>query len=250
MNPDLIATSDALCQELVPIPADAVDVCPLCRSGRTRPTQFCFSCVRTSSQVALPCETIVPISYYTTPSSMRDRMHDFKEHESESVRTVEARNVAAIASRYLAEHADRLASTFGTWDATVAVPSTHHADLPALQVAIEFHFPEPFAPFERPLTYSDSSVMGFRQADEHGFLIDSDANVAGRRYLLIDDTFTTGARVQSAHHALLAAGAVVPFALIVTRKINPDPRYGTDDLWERQSATPFDFRAVPWWALD
>jgi predicted amidophosphoribosyltransferase len=247
MDPELATTSDALSEELVPIPDDAADVCPLCRSGRTRPTRLCFSCEATSGHVGFPCPVVIPISYYTTPSPLRERMHDFKEAESEKVRALESRNVASVASRYVAEHADRLAEVFGPWDRTVAVPSTHHSDAPALQVAIETNFPDPFAPFERPLTYNSDSNMRFRQADEDGFLLDPEIDIAGRRYMLIDDTFTTGARVQSAHHALIAAGAAVPVIVIVTRKINPDATYGTDQLWARQSSVPFEFGSVQWW---
>lgn len=247
MDPDLTATSDALREELVPIPADAADVCPLCRSGRTQPTRLCFSCERTSGHVEFPCLGIVPISYYTTPSRLRERMHDFKEHASEEVRAIESRSVASIASRYVAEHTNRLAAVFGPWDGTVAVPSTHHRNISALQTAIETNFPGPFAPFERPLTYASGSRMGFNQADEGGFVLDPHCDVEGRRYMLIDDTFTTGARVQSAHHALVAAGATVRVVLIVTRKINPDSKYGTDQLWDRQSGVPFNFQAPQWW---
>ena len=57
--------------------------------------------------------------------------------------------------------------------------------------------------------------------------------------LLVDDTYPTGARLQSAHHGLVAAGSTVVAAIVVTRKINPDPRYGSDRLWERQAAVPF-----------
>jgi hypothetical protein len=100
---------------------------------------------------------------------------------------------------------------------------------------------------QRPLTYNSDSNMRFRQADEDGFLLDPEIDIAGRRYMLIDDTFTTGARVQSAHHALIAAGAAVPVIVIVTRKINPDATYGTDQLWARQSSVPFEFGSVQWW---
>ena len=74
---ELIALSDALASELVPMPADAPDVCPMCRSGRTSPNGLCNSCSGTSCQVAYPCPMVIPISFYTKPSRLRDRMHDF-----------------------------------------------------------------------------------------------------------------------------------------------------------------------------
>ena len=246
MTNELVAISDALAVELVPIPVDAPDVCPMCRSGRTSPLDLCNSCIRTSGQVAYPCPAVIPISFYTTPSRLRDRMHDFKEHTDPVVRASEGRAVAAIAARYILEHGTAMARRFGGWDATVAVPSTHHDNAPALQTAIETNFPNVFAPFARPLIRG-SGDMGFNHASETGFSVTDD--IAGNRFLLLDDTFTTGARIQSAHHALVAAGAVIPAAIIVTRKINPSTAYGSLDMWNRQTQIEFRFDAPPWWCV-
>ncbi|WP_419916805.1 hypothetical protein [Candidatus Poriferisodalis sp.] len=188
---------------------------------------------------------VIPISFYAKPSPLRERMHDFKEHSDETVRARESRNVAAIAARYITEHGGALAAKFGTWDETVAVPSTHHSDRPALQSAIEDNFPGIFAPFARPLIQGPGN-MDFNQASESGFL--PAGVVDGKRYLLIDDTFTTGARLHSAHHALVAGGAIVPAAIIVTRKINPSPLYGSLAMWNRQTQVAFRFDAPPWWS--
>lgn len=53
--------------------------------------------------------------------------------------------------------------------------------------------------------------------------------------------------VQSAHRALIAAGAAVPVVVIVTRKINPDATYGTDQTWEPHSSVPFEFGSLQLW---
>jgi len=229
------------------MPADAADVCPLCRSGRTPSDQLCFSCERTTTQVVRPCGLVVPITYYTTPSRLRDRMHDYKQHESAEVRAEESRHVASILARYVAEHHDALVATFGSWDGVVAVPSTHHDDAPALQAAVEANYPDVLGTFERPLILGPGE-MSFNQAAEDGFELACGANIAGSRLMLIDDTYTTGARLHSAHHAIASVGAIVAVAIVVTRKINPDARYGSADLWDRQSAMPFSFTAPPWWS--
>lgn len=247
MRPDLIATSDQIAAELVPIPADAPDVCPLCRSGRIGPGQLCWSCTRTSAQVNNPCDLIIPISYYTTPSPLRDRMHAYKEDADPAVRKEQARIVAAVLARYVAEHHAALIARCGEWDAVVAVPSTHHDGAPALQTAIEANFPYALGPFARYLARGPD-VMKPHQASPNKFVLTVDEGLTGRRVLLVDDTFTTGASIHSAHDALVAAGATVIAAVVVTRKINPDERYGTDLLWERQTTISFDFRDSPWWA--
>lgn len=246
MNRELIAASDAQVSELVPMPADAADVCPLCRSGRTNPTALCFSCRITTGQVRYPTDLVIPITYYAKPSPLRERMHNFKTHDDPRVRAVEGRNVAAIAARYVAEQFDALAARFGDWHSTVVVPSTTRRGSPALQTAIESNFPGVFKPFERPLRPGPGE-MGFNKASEEGFTVDAALQLRGRRFLLIDDTYTTGARVQSAHHALVNAGAEVAAVVVVARKINPDPSYGTDELWDRQRSQDFDFKRAPWW---
>lgn len=246
MTDDLTSISDQLVDELVPMPIDAPDVCPLCRSGRTRRDRLCFSCERTSAQVTYPCDLVVPISYYTTPSPLRDRMHDYKQHPDPAVRKVQARLVAAIAARYVVQHHEALVARFGVWDEVVAVPSTHHTGVAALQSAIEANFPEALGPFTRPLVCGPGQ-MSFNQASTTGFVLADGADVTDHRILLLDDTFTTGARLQSAHHALVEAGATVVTAVVATRKINPDARYGSARLWERQARLPFQFAAAPWW---
>jgi predicted amidophosphoribosyltransferase len=247
VTPDPITSSDLLVPELVPMAQDGPDVCPLCRSGRTRPDRLCFSCERTSAQVPYPCELVIPISYYTTPSPLRDRMHDYKEHQDPAVREEQSHYVAAILARYFLEHHDALTARFGAWDEVVAVPSTHHDNRPALQTAIERNFPDAIGRFTRPLEHGPGA-MTFNQASPTGFVPVDGSDISGRSMLLVDDTYTTGARLQSAHHGLVAAGSTVVAAIVVTRKINPDPRYGSDHLWERQTAEPFDFSAPPWWA--
>lgn len=225
------------------MPGDADDVCRVCRTGRKPEYDLCYSCGQTTSQVGYPAEQIVPISYYTKPSPLRERMHDYKA-AGDKVRGPEGRAVAAIIARYLKEHADALADKFGGWDAVVAVPSSRPSVRPALQIAIEHHFADVVGPFENCLT-KGAGTTGRNRASECAF--EADGNLKGRSLLLIDDTFTTGASLQSAHHALVAAGAEVPVPVVVTRKINPSEKWGTQAVWERQSREPFHFDDPPWW---
>ena len=244
MTSELIAFSDALAHELVPMPADADDVCPMCRSWRPTPTALCGSCITTSGQVTHPCPMIIPISYYATPSPLRERMHNFKEHPDPHIQATDGKAVAAIAARYILQHRDALTERYGPWDATIAVPSTHRPGPPRLQTVIQDNFPGAVGPFATPLQQG-AGDMDFNQASNTGFT--SNQNLTGQRVLLIDDTFTTGARIQSAHHALITAGATVPIAVVVTRKINPSAEHGNLDMWNRQRQIEFKFGDAPWW---
>jgi phosphoribosylpyrophosphate synthetase len=170
-------------------------------------------------------------------------MHDYKESPDALVRLAQSRIVGGIIVRYFEENRGRLAETFGMWDAVVPVPSTKNPAPSALTRAINEDYSEFVNPVE--LLIRGTGSMTFNKASESGFQVAAD--VRGAKVLLVDDTFTTGARVNSAAHALQAAGAEIVAGLVVARKINP-PEFNTSDLWERQTAIPFDFTDAPWWA--
>jgi predicted amidophosphoribosyltransferase len=243
---ELIGLTEAVAQELVPIPADGPDVCPVCRSGKAPTDAECWSCARVLRGVALPTRNVVPISYYTTPSPLRERMHDYKESEDPRVRTEQARVVAGILARYLLEHGDRLTEIYGDWDVVATVPSTKTDPPSALSQALDAHYRD-LIPVHIELLAVGGGSIGRNAPSETGFRTVTE--VEGMRVLLVDDTYTTGSHFQSAVHALRAAEAEVVAGLVVARKINPDALYHTNAVWERQVERSFDFRALPWWAI-
>jgi orotate phosphoribosyltransferase len=76
-------------------------------------------------------------------------------------------------------------------------------------------------------------------ASDLGFTVN--APVQGRRVLLVDDTFTSGAEVQSAASALQLAGAAIPAAVVIGRYIDPRFNDASKQLWEQAHARPFRF---------
>jgi len=78
-----------------------------------------------------------------------------------------------------------------------------------------------------------------RQASDAAYEVVAD--VAGLDLLLIDDTFTTGASIQSAASALQLAGANVVGAVVVGRVINPEFTPETKALWAKARGLPFRF---------
>jgi predicted amidophosphoribosyltransferase len=240
---ELIAITDAICDELVAMAPDAADVCPVCRSGKSATARTCWSCGNVMSQVRHPCKSVIPISYYRKPSKFRDIMHDYKESDDAETRYRESRVVGGILTRYLVENGEALVSHFGQWDVIVPVPSTKTSPPSALSSTLVTHFSEFLAPSE--FLVRGSGTMSFNHASETGF--ESIEDIRGASVLLIDDTYTTGARLHSAAHALQSAGAFVVAGLVVARKIDPVPRYYSEELWLRQADIPFSFRDRPWW---
>jgi adenine/guanine phosphoribosyltransferase-like PRPP-binding protein len=83
-----------------------------------------------------------------------------------------------------------------------------------------------------------SGPMAHNLASDDGFVVRRD--VRGARVLVVDDTFTTGARAQSAASALQMAGARVIAIVPVGRVIDPD-RGRALAPWTRRSHQRFDF---------
>jgi orotate phosphoribosyltransferase len=94
-------------------------------------------------------------------------------------------------------------------------------------------------PLYRTLLERTEVEVAHREADERAYRALPEA--AGRSVVLIDDTFTSGARVQSAASALALAGTDVVAAVVLGRIVRPDYSDEARELWERQQAIPFDF---------
>jgi predicted phosphoribosyltransferase len=123
------------------------------------------------------------------------------------------------------------------WDAITIVPSS--GDRPGthpLEVAVRMSRAQ--RRLYSSLLERTDVELDRRHADEAAYRVAEE--VVGRRVLLIDDTFTTGARVQSAASALSLAGADV-VAGVVGRVVRPGHAAEAQALWEEQRALGFDF---------
>lgn len=67
------------------------------------------------------------------------------------------------------------------------------------------------------------------------------ADVRGRAFLLLDDTFTSGTHAQAAASALQEAGGDVVAVVPIGRFMNPGYDEATQALWDSVKDIPFDF---------
>src|SRR6266704_4349101 len=93
------------------------------------------------------------------------------------------------------------------------------------------HYEELLVPGARPARHLAAS--------DHAFEVTT--RLDGRRVLLVDDTFTSGAELQSAASALKLAGASIPAAVVIGRFIRPGFNEAAHSLWQRASDREFTF---------
>ena len=96
-----------------------------------------------------------------------------------------------------------------------------------------------FAEYEDLLVRDHRTEIDHNEASDTGY--DSRRRLAGERVLLIDDTFTSGARAQSAASTLALAGAKVAAIVVVGRLFDPEFSETTKTFWEDRLAHPFSF---------
>jgi hypothetical protein len=188
------------------------------------------------AQVSYPLRWIVPISLYDVGGQLHTWLRNYKDARSETLKGRLRLRVAATAGRFLDQHGRCIAP--GGWDAIVSVPSTgtrvgRHPLERTLQLIPRF------GEQHEALLTPGSVQLDHVRADDRGFRVTG--AVAGRRILLVDDTLTSGARMQSAASALRLAGAEIVAGLVVGRVFNPEwsERHGA--VWNQARSRLFSF---------
>lgn len=156
------------------------------------------------------------------------------------VRNQSSLRVVSILCHFLGRHRACIAAEAGgDWSTITGVPSTsgstpgEHALVRALR-----RVPSSFAEYEDLLARGPTAI-GHNRASDSGYVVKR--SPVGLRVLLVDDTFTSGARAQSAASALSLAGAEVVAIVVVGRVFNPRWSETTQAFWSDRLAQPFDF---------
>ena len=187
--------------------------------------------------------TLKVVSLYRKPSALRDWLTGYKgrpEHgEPRDPQCISY--VEAILGRLVIEHGEDLELEAGGVDCIVVVPSTDRpSPHPLEQVLIDLELSQPI----RSLLRRGPGPLDFRLPSRDAYEL-ADHQSESLRVLLIDDVYTTGARLNSAAYALGSAGHTVASALVIARRVNPDYSEAALAMWERQAALRFDWRTSP-----
>jgi hypothetical protein len=146
---------------------------------------------------------------------------------------------AALLGYFLQLHGDCVATAAGgQWNIITSVPSSRDREGEhPLETAIKL-VPELRDQYE-PLLRLGPGEITHTVAGDDGY--EPLRRLDGERILLVDDTFTSGARAQSAASAINNGGGVAAAILPVGRVINPNWSDQHHEYWRRQSRVVFDF---------
>ena len=229
--------TDRVLSTYTPVPPVDDTVCDICHrllgpqeSGR------CESCELAASQVTSPVTTVAPVSF------SRDQYHyvlrDYK-NDGHPRQLRFRRVVAATLARFYIGHEDHLRRAMGDWDTICVVPSTTPGATDVQHPMFSMASLAPRVPNPTPLLITSNTPPSHRVARDDGFRVLPAA--AGRAVLLVDDTYTTGATLQSAASALANRGAQVVGALVLGRYVNPDYAEHLRSWWSKLRNRPFTF---------
>jgi len=232
--------TDPYLHTYAPVPAAGPGVCGVCHSGPPAGQAVCHSCAVVMQQVSYPTPDIVPISLYTLDSQFWHVLRYYKDGAGRAT-TLHALQVAAVLARFAARHLRCVAGRLGGDPAVVtSVPSTrpeprcgrHPLETAIARVGA-------LAPRYAPLLRRGPASADHNLADDDAFT--PLRRLDGERVLVVDDTLTSGARLQSAASALRRGGASAVAAVVVGRVIYPDWNENCRRIWARSRATPFTF---------
>lgn len=199
----------------------------------------CESCTLTRKQVSRPLNLVVPISLYVVGEQLHEVLRGYKDSADRDARKRHRRQVASLLGRFLHDHWDCVQRAAGREpDTLTIVPSGRGREgVHPLESAIGMVAGP--RDLYRPLLVRTDAPLGHRHANEDAF--GTADEVGDRRVLLIDDTFTSGAALQSAASRLALDGADVVGAVVVGRVIDPGYADEAKALWDRQEKIEFDF---------
>jgi len=212
-------------------------VCPVCFGFKQATYKLCIACDRQPNH----CDAIVPITYSLETGQVHHALRHYKDDRRKEIRTEFTFDLTAILWRFLAKHETCAAESSGTdtFDMVTVVPSgqaTPDSPRPRLTRIVEEYCEHTAPRFRTLLERTD------QPAEAHCYKADRfDArdNLTGESVLLIDDTWTTGASVQSAARTLKSAGASKVGAVVIGRHVNGE--FDDHGALYRNLREPFDW---------
>lgn len=211
-------------------------VCPVCLTFTGEGYAYCVSC----QHGAHHADVVVPISYSVHFGQLHTALRKYKRDPVEMVARRFEIELAAVLWRFLAVHEVCVARAAGVerFDVVTVVPSgdavrdLHHPLRRIIGDTVRVTSDRYLLALERSSHDVDPRIVDARK-----YAVTEE--IAGSSCLLVDDTWTTGASVQSAAGALKAAGAPAVGVVAIGRHIHDD--WGDNEARLRALPRPFDW---------
>lgn len=190
---------------LVPVPAAAqIGICPICHSSRRDEYPTCSPCSKAS---LLDPPEILPVTMSVAGGTVHRHLRMYKDAPDAQTRERLTMRLGALLSVFMDKHA----SCVGDWDVATCVPSPARAAMAPVIAKLKVFYGR------TAQTLVSRIGPAERVLDPDQFTVTED--VAEKRVLLMDDTFTTGAKLFSAAAALRSAGAEVVGPVVIGRHV-------------------------------
>ena len=216
------------------MPVVGPGVCAVCRGPVSTAQRICFACRVVARRLGLPLTRVTPVRLCPLPSPLYTVLLGYKESPVAEARAHFSTIVRALLQAFLATRADELAAGVGgTVDLVVPVPSTHRPGVAPLGLVdglaqdVAAALPGVrWVPglLQRAAGPGGSPPVAHMRPNPAAFIPcadDVDALV-GARVVLLDDTYVSGARAQSAAAALHRAGVRAARIIPLGRVLRPD----------------------------
>jgi hypothetical protein len=221
------------------VPPSGDGVCRICHGCPNPGWHTCWSCDSVTSQISRPCELVVPISLYEIPSQLHHVLRHYKSNRFPELHDRFGAQVASLLSYFLSTNGECVEGfAGGPWDVITTVPSSgdrggQHPLVTAMNRVVSLREQS-----ETLLTRGDVAI-DHRTASDDGYR--TIRPLDGERILLVDDTYTSGSRAQSAASRLSLDGGEVVAIVPLGRVINPSFNETVAEYWRRQRRIPFTF---------
>lgn len=204
---DAYEAVDRLRGGLIPVPATPqLGVCGRCHNAAGEGYSWCYQCNK-ARQFEPP--DVLPITMEVLGSLIHDHLRSYKDTQSEFVRQWMGSRLAALLALFF----DRHRSCVGEWDLVTCVPSVKRVAL----APIVSRVPDLARDYRQVLREWPGRAA--HQLSVEHFAVTGP--VSGKRVLLLDDTFTTGAALFSSAAAIRQAGGSVIGPVVIGRFVDP-----------------------------
>lgn len=209
-------------EALIAVPGADLRPCAICHSSVDASHSECYPCAHLGRFLEQPPPTILPIALSLEGAQLHYALRQYKDNGVAEVRSKFEWQLAGLLEVFMASHA----MCVGPYDMVTGLPSRRGRTAFEAVTSKLGRFKSSYQPL---LTVADPNIESHVLSDSR-FVASPSAR--GRRVLVVDDTFTTGASVASAVQTLRSAGAEVNTAVVVGRHIKNS--YGLSrDLLER-----------------